>query len=83
MWSDQLAAVGKPLDDEDIINFIIGGLNPSFNTFVTSFSLTNRDLNFDDFQNELLNYEMMLQQQQIAAPDATTFATTFALFSQK
>jgi hypothetical protein len=79
MWSDQLAAVGKPLDDEDIINFIIGGLNPSFNTFVTSFSLTNRDLNFDDFQNELLNHEMMLQQQQIVAPDATTFA----LFSQK
>jgi hypothetical protein len=79
MWSDQLATVGKPLDDEDIINFIIGGLNPSFNTFVTSYSLTNRDLNFDDFQNELLNHEMMMQQQQIAAPDATTFA----LFSQK
>jgi hypothetical protein len=50
-----MAAVGRPLEDEDLINFIIGGLNPSFNTFVTSVSLTNRVFNFDDFQNELLN----------------------------
>ena len=27
-WADQLAAVGKPVDDDELISFIISGLNP-------------------------------------------------------
>lgn len=39
IWADQLAAVGKPLEDiEDLISSIISGLNPSLNTLITSFS---------------------------------------------
>jgi hypothetical protein len=40
--SNQLAAIGKPIDDEDLISYIISGLNPSFNAFVTVFSIHPR-----------------------------------------
>jgi hypothetical protein len=39
-WADQLAAMGKPVDEEDIISFTICGLNPSFNVFISTFNLT-------------------------------------------
>ena len=63
-WADQLAAIGKPTDDEDLISFIISGLNPTFNSFVTYVSIAARDnpLSFLDFQDELLNHEMLLNQ---------------------
>ncbi|KAF5447742.1 hypothetical protein F2P56_033269 [Juglans regia] len=73
--ADQLVAVGKPTEDEDLISFIISGLNPSFNGFITSFSLATRDnpLTFLDFQDELLSHEMLLKQQ-TPSPDPTNFA---------
>lgn len=37
--ADQLTAIGKPLLEDDLIYFILNGLNPSFNTFIASFSL--------------------------------------------
>jgi len=79
--ADQLAVIGKPIDDDDLINFVMSGLNPTFNAFITTFTLLlSRDkTSFDDFQNELLSHEMLLNQQQLAAPDTSTFA----LFSHK
>ncbi|XP_062173574.1 uncharacterized protein LOC133879040 [Alnus glutinosa] len=79
-FADQLAIVGNPIDDADLISFLIGGLNSSFNPFITSYSLATRDnsMKFDDFRDELLNHETLLQQQTSAADSAT-----FALFSNK
>jgi hypothetical protein len=81
VWSDQLEAVGKPIPDEDLISFLLNGLNPSFNTFVTTISLLTREkqLTLDDFQEELINHETLLNQQQAPATDNSTFA----LFTQK
>jgi len=61
--ADQLGAIGKGVDDEDLISYVIGGLNPSYHTFVTTFSYGNRDIAvpFEDFQTELLNYEQLLE----------------------
>jgi hypothetical protein len=39
VWPNQLAAVGKPILDEDLISFLLNGLNPSFNNFITTVSL--------------------------------------------
>jgi hypothetical protein len=36
--SDQLSAVAKPVDNENLISYIVGGLNPIFTTFITSLS---------------------------------------------
>lgn len=62
---DQLAAIQKAISDEDLISFIISGLNPTFYTFVTMFTVTTRDksLSFADFQDEILNHEVLLTQQ--------------------
>jgi hypothetical protein len=80
-WANQLAVIGKPTDDEDLISFIISGLNPTFNGFITSYGLATRDnpLTFADFQDELLNHEMLLNQQQAQVQDSSTFA----LFMQR
>jgi hypothetical protein len=79
--ADQLAAVGKSMEDDNLISFIVSGLNPTFNNFVTTFSFITREkgISFDDFQNELLNHEMLLNKQQAVATDPSMFA----LFSQK
>jgi hypothetical protein len=80
-YSDQLAAAGKPIPDEDLITYLTNGLNPSFNSFITSFSIMTRDkdLSLDDFQEELLNHETLLNHQQTKAVDTSTFA----LFNHK
>jgi hypothetical protein len=82
--ADQLAAIGKGVDDEDLISYVIGGLNPSYHTFVTTFSYGNRDIAvpFEDFQTELLNYEQLLEvHQKPLQPDGGQFA--FHLNRQK
>ncbi|RVW41864.1 Retrovirus-related Pol polyprotein from transposon RE1 [Vitis vinifera] len=80
--SDELVAVGKPLEDDDLMSYIVSGLNPSFNPFITSLSFATRDKNvsFEDFQAELLSYELLLENQNIAIPPETN---NFAFFTPK
>jgi hypothetical protein len=68
--------VGKPIEDDDLISFIVSGLNPSFNSFITTFSFATREtsLNFEDFQELLLNHEMLLNQQHNTTLDASAIA---------
>ena len=63
--ADQLVAVGKPVDDEDLISYVIGGLNASYTTFISycSFALDDSTMSFDDFQSKLLSHKMLLEQQ--------------------
>jgi len=60
---DQLATTGKPVDDQDFITFLIGGLRPTFTPFITfyNFACRDKDLSLDDFQYELLNFETLLE----------------------
>jgi hypothetical protein len=62
--ADQLATIDQSILDGDLITFVMNGLNPSYNTFITTYSLTTRDKlpNFDDFSDEWLNFEMLLTQ---------------------
>jgi hypothetical protein len=64
--ANQLTAIGKGVEDEDLISYVIGGLNPSYHTFVTTFSYGNCDaaITFEDFQTELLNYEQLFEAHQ-------------------
>jgi hypothetical protein len=81
-WADQFAAVGKPVEEDDLISLILSGLNPSFNVFITTFNLTTREapLSYADFESELLNHEALLANQTSNTPTDTT---TFALYSHK
>jgi hypothetical protein len=78
-YADQLAAVGKPIDDEDLVSFIMSGLNPSFNSFVTAYTVATRDHSpsFTDFQDDLLSHEMLLNQQHTATVVDTSSAFAF------
>jgi hypothetical protein len=74
-WADELSAVGKPVEDNDLISYVINGINPTYNSFVTAFTLRDRETTFHDFQSELLSYEILLQnQQQTLNPEAGSFA---------
>ena len=57
--ADELAVVGSLVEDDDLISFVVSGLNPLFNTFVIVNSFAARDLqmSFADFQSEHLNHE--------------------------
>jgi len=61
--ANQLAAAGKPIDDQDFITFLIGELHPTFTTFIASynFACRDKDLSLDDFQYELLSFETLLE----------------------
>jgi hypothetical protein len=60
--TNQLAAPGKPVDDQDLISFLLSGLPSTYTPFVTSFNFASRDIDFtfEDFQAELLGYKILL-----------------------
>jgi len=74
-WADELSAVGKPVEDDDLISLVINRINPTYNSFVTAFILRDRETIFHDFQSELLSHEILLQnQQQALNPEVGSFA---------
>lgn len=74
-FADQLTAVSKPIDDEDFIALVINGLNPSFTSFITTYSFATREstLTFEDFEDQLLSHEMLLNQKQRKVTDNSSF----------
>lgn len=74
--ANQLATAGKPVDDQDLISFLLGGLQSSYTPFVTSFNFASRDteFSFEDFQAELLGYENLLDANQSVHGTDTHFA---------
>jgi hypothetical protein len=62
--------VGKPLVDDDLISYVINGLNHVYAPFVTSLSFATRDhaITFDEFQSELLCHEIFLNQHLASSP---------------
>jgi hypothetical protein len=78
LLADQLNAAGNSKPEEEIITSILHGLNSSFTHFITTYSFHTRanKISFEDFQDELLSHELMLNQQQQEATDHSTFALT-------
>lgn len=78
--ADQLAIARKPVTDENLISFIIGGLNTEFTGFAASYSFATRNgnLSFKDFLSELLNFETLLDNKNQAIPPQSE---QFAMFS--
>jgi hypothetical protein len=76
--ADQLNAARNPIPEEEIITSILHGLNSLFTHFITTYSFHTRanEISFEDFQDELLSHELMLNQQQHQATDHSTFALT-------
>jgi hypothetical protein len=77
--ADHLAMVGKPVCDKELILYLIRGLTPRYNAFITSFTLMTKDesVSLEDFQTLLFSHEQLLKNQM-----AETEATSFALHGQ-
>lgn len=77
-----MAASGKPVEDDDLISYVIGGLNSSYHNFISLYSFSTRKivLSYDQFQTELLNHEILLVN---SRKSTEREIGGFALYSQK
>lgn len=56
--ADQLAIASKPLDDDDFILYILGGLGPNYGPFVTSIIARDAHIRLSDLHGLLLSEEI-------------------------
>ncbi|KAF9664119.1 hypothetical protein SADUNF_Sadunf17G0123000 [Salix dunnii] len=76
LFSDQLSAAGKPVDEQDLISYLLSGLKPQFMPFITAFTFATREkeLSLDDFQTEILNFETLMEASNLTIPTETNLA---------
>jgi hypothetical protein len=61
--ADDMASVGKKLDDEDFISYILTGLDIEYNLVVSSIAGRVEPINFAELYSELLAYKNRLNLQ--------------------
>lgn len=59
--ADELALIGHPLDDLDLVIHTLNGLRPSFREIVASVRTRNSPILFDELHDKLVDFEMYLQ----------------------
>ena len=74
--------VGKPVDDDDLVSYVLSGLNASYCPFVTGLSVNTRNspITFEDFHAELLSHEIFLDNHHSSIPPGNN---SFAMFSNR
>ncbi|KAA8541300.1 hypothetical protein F0562_025263 [Nyssa sinensis] len=60
--ADTLAAIGHPLPDTEIVSYLLGGLDSSYDPIVTSIQTREDPMELEDIFGHLLNFELHLQQ---------------------
>jgi hypothetical protein len=60
--ADTLAAIGKPLHEEETISYILAGLGPNYGPVVTSLTTRNDDITLDKVYSYLLAFEHLYEQ---------------------
>jgi hypothetical protein len=56
-FTDEMAAVGKHLDDEEVITYILAGLDFEYNPFVEAFMVKTEPQTLNDLYSQLLTTE--------------------------
>ena len=62
--ADEMAAASKKIEDDDLIGYILNGLDSDYNPFVSSVSVKDT-LSLGDLYSQLLSYEARLRQQSL------------------
>ena len=72
--SDDIAATGKPLDEEDLIAYILNGLDGDYDSVVSAIGMKSELISVMEVYSQLLNFENILQlrQEGIAAAHAAS-----------
>jgi hypothetical protein len=55
--ADDMASSGKPLDDEDIVSYILAGLDEEYNSVVTTLVARSDPVSVAEAYAQLLHYE--------------------------
>ena len=78
-YADELALLGKPVDDEDLIDRVLEGLSDEYKSVIDAIKACNTSIYFAELHEKLLNKEASLQTAQpssLSLP-ATTNPTIF------
>ena len=59
--ADQLAALGKPVDHEDLIDKILDGLDDDYKTIADIVQNRETLILFDELYEKLINWELALK----------------------
>ncbi|KAK1621013.1 hypothetical protein QYE76_026530 [Lolium multiflorum] len=77
--ADEMAAAGKPLDNEDVISYVLSGLNDeTYNGFVvaiTALIKAEKFISLSDLYAQLLSYEARLEDQNSTGGSSVNSAT--------
>ena len=57
--SDQLASVGHPLADKELMIYILSGIDASYDAFATGINLKGGDMTLDELYAHILDYELL------------------------
>lgn len=72
-----MAALGKPIDHEDLIDHVLDGLDTSYNSIIESVNSRDTPISFEELQEKLINKEFSLAQAQLPPElPATAFSVT-------
>ena len=58
--ADEMAAAGKSLDEEDIVSYILAGLDGDYNSIVNAMASRVEPVTVSELYNQLLSFEMRL-----------------------
>ncbi|KAI4345931.1 hypothetical protein L6164_013016 [Bauhinia variegata] len=59
--SDQLTSLGKPLDPEDLVNYVLHGLDRSYQPVIDAVNARDTPIKFEELHEKLINKELSLQ----------------------
>lgn len=74
-WADELALLGKPVDNEDLIDKILDGLGDEYKGIVDAVNAHETPISFDEIHKKLIKKEASFQLQQSQAPPLSFSAT--------
>jgi hypothetical protein len=60
---DEMAVAGKRLDDEEVISYILAGLDIDFNPFIEAFTAKTESQTLNDLYSQLLIVEDRVESQ--------------------
>lgn len=72
--TDSLATVGQPLNDFEIVAFLLAGLGPDYDPFVASVTTRVEPLSVEEIYDHLLSHELRLKHHQSAIDLSVTGA---------
>jgi hypothetical protein len=55
--ADDMAAVGKKLDDEDLVSYILAGLNNDFESVISTVAACTEPISVSKLYGQLVGYE--------------------------